>query len=273
MDENDPWEVEWRLSSTSEHESARRQNPHSCFAIVLYFRDQRSLDSDKPMSQALINLPTDQLLTKFGSGGHKPGSGSAAALLGLVACKLIQTVVTLSAGRDKYQGVEAQLTLANQDILDGIEPVLLMAMQEDSDQFDRVIAMRNQRDAEMDKLKKRQFAEQALHELRAATEIPIRIAETCLHLADRATLVFDLGFKAARGDSGVAISSALAGATGAISIIYLNLTSFKGSDWAVHTRKKADELSQRAQQLQASLLERILRLQKEAVDREPTSGE
>ena len=225
------------------------------------------------MPQALINLPTDQLLTKFGSGGHKPVSGSAAALLGLVACKLIQTVVTLSAGRDQYQGVEAQLTLANQDILDGIEPVLLAAMQEDSDQFDRVIALRNQRNAETDKVKKRQLAEQALSELRAATEIPIRIAETCIHLADRAMLVFDLGFKAARGDSGVAISSALAGATGAISIIYLNLTSFKGSEWAVNTRKKADELSKHAQQLQADLLERILRLQKEVLDREQPPNE
>jgi formiminotetrahydrofolate cyclodeaminase len=225
------------------------------------------------MPQALIKLPTDQLLTKFGSGGHKPGSGSAAALLGLVACKLIQTVVTLSAGRDQYQGVEAQLTLANQDILDGIEPVLLAAMQEDSEQFDRVIALRNQRNAETDKVKKRQLAEQALSELRAATEIPIRIAETCLHLADRAMLVFDLGFKAARGDSGVAISSALAGSTGAISIIYLNLTSFKGSEWAVHTRKKADELSEHAQQLQAGLLDRILRLQKEVLDREQPPNE
>lgn len=225
------------------------------------------------MPQALINLPTDQLLTKFGSGGHKPGSGSAAALLGLVACKLIQTVVSLSSGRDQYQGVKAQLTLANQDILDGIEPVLRAAMQEDSDQFDRVIALRNQRNAETDKAKKRQLAEQALSELRAATEIPIRIAETCLHLADRAMLVFDLGFKAARGDSGVAISSALAGATGAISIIYLNLTSFKGSEWAVNTRKKADELSEHAQQLQGGLLERILRLQKEVLDREQPPNE
>jgi formiminotetrahydrofolate cyclodeaminase len=225
------------------------------------------------MSQELIKLPTDQLLTKFGSGGHKPGSGSAAALLGLVACKLIQTVVTLSAGRDQYRGVEAQLTLANQDILDGIEPVLLAAVQEDSDQFDRVIGLRNQRNAETDKAKKRHLAEQALQELRAATEIPFRIAETCLHLADRAMLVFDLGFKAARGDSGVATSSALAGATGAISIIYLNLTSFKGGEWAVDKRKKADELSRHAQQLQAGLFERMIRLQKEVLDREKPSSD
>lgn len=223
------------------------------------------------MSQELIKLPTDQLLTKFGSGGHKPGSGSAAALLGLVSCKLLQTVISLSSGREKYQGVEQQLTLANQDILEDIEPILRTAVQEDSEQFDRVIESRRSRDAEKDSHKKRQLAEKALSELRVATDIPIRIAEACLLLADKALVVFDLGFKAARGDSGVAISSALAGASGAISIIYLNLTSFKGSEWAIQTRQKADELNVRVQRLQVQLADRIARLQQEVLDREPQS--
>ena len=223
------------------------------------------------MTQELIKLPTDKLLSKFGSGGHKPGSGSAAALLGLVSCKLVQTVVTLSAGRDQYQGVEAQLTLANQDIVAGIEPVLMAAVQEDSEQFDRVIEARRIRDAESDKAKKRPLADKALAELRIATEIPIRIAETCLLLAEKALVVFDLGFRAARGDSGVAISSALAGAAGAISIIYLNLTSFKGGEWASQTRYRADDLSQRVQALQLQLADRIGLLRQEVLAREGQS--
>lgn len=223
------------------------------------------------MAQELIRLPTDQLLSKFGAGGHKPGSGSAAALLGLVACKLIQTVISLTSGRDQYQGVAAQLTLANQDILGDIEPVLMAAVQEDSEQFGRVIQARLDRDAETDAARKRQLSEKALLELRAATVIPIRIAETCLVLAEKALLVFDLGFKSARGDSGVAISSALAGASGCISIIYLNLTSFRGGEWATEIRKKADGLSQRVQDLQLQLVERIDRLQQEVVRREVQS--
>lgn len=220
------------------------------------------------MTQTLIKLPADKLLEKFGSGGHKPGSGSAAALLGLISCKLVQTVVTLSAGRDKYQGVEAQLTLANQDILQGIEPVLLQAMQADSEQFDRVIEARRLRDREQDKSKKRQLSEKALAELRVATEVPLTIAETCIALAEKALVVFDLGFRAARGDSGVAIGSALAGASGAISIIYLNLTSFKGGEWAIQARTKADVLAQKTNLLQVQLAERIDHLRKEVTDRE-----
>ena len=220
------------------------------------------------MAQDLIKLPADQLLTKFGSGLHKPGSGSAAALLGLVSCKLVQTVISLSHGRDQYQGVQVQLTLANQDILGDIEPTLLSAVQEDSEQFDRVIKARRLRDDETDPGRKKQLSEKALNELRVATEIPIRIAETCLALAEKAIVVFDLGFKAARGDSGVAISSALAGASGCISIIYLNLISFRGGEWAIQIRERADDLSRRTQNLQIQLVERITRLQEEATKRE-----
>ena len=220
------------------------------------------------MSQPLITLPTDQLLSKFGSGGHKPGSGSAAALLGLVACKLLQTVVTLSAGREHYKGVEAQLTLANQDIITDVEPLLLSAVQEDSEQFDRVIVARRLRNRATDKTERRHLSETALAELRQATEIPLRIAEACLKLVEKGLVVFDLGFKAARGDSGVAVSAALAGASGSLSIIFLNLTSFKGGEWAVGMRQKADEHALRLQALQLELLERIARLQTEAVARE-----
>jgi formiminotetrahydrofolate cyclodeaminase len=208
------------------------------------------------------------LLTRFGSGIHKPGSGSAAALLGLVACKLVQTVISLSHGRDQYKGVAAQLTLANQDILGEIEPILTAAVQVVSEQFDKVINARRIRDAETDSTKKKVLSEKALNELRLATEIPIQIAETCLTLAEKAIAVFDLGFKAARGDSGVAISAALSGASGCISIIYLNLTNFRGGEWAVETRKKADDLSRRVQELQIQLVERIDRLRQEAINRE-----
>jgi len=222
------------------------------------------------MDYELIKLPANELLEKFGSGGHKPGSGSAAALLGLVSCKLIQTVVTLSSGRDKYNGVESQLTLANQSVCDDIEPILLCAVQEDSIQFDKVIEVRRERDAVKDDEKlKRHYSEKALTELRRATEIPFEIAETCIELAEKALVIFDLGFKAARGDSGVAISAALSGASGSISIIYLNLTSFKGGEWAIQMRVKADYLNSRIQKLQVELFDRINQLQREVVQREP----
>lgn len=213
-------------------------------------------------------MPTGKLLDRFGSGGHKPGSGSAAALLGLVSCKLIQTVVTLSNGRKEYQGVKEQLTLANQSVTDEIEPILYKALQEDSIQFDLVIQARLLRDAELDPAKKRVLSEASLAQLRKATDIPIIISENCLRLAERAITIFDLGFQSARGDSGVAISAALAASSGAISIIYLNLTRFRGGEWAIQKRKKADELFQQTQKLQLEMVSRLSSLQTEATSKE-----
>lgn len=200
-------------------------------------------------SGKLIRLPTDELLRRFGAGHATPGSGSASALLALVACKLLQTVVHCTQGRDKYEDVNEQLTLANQKIEQSYEPQLLNLIEEDSIQFGRVIQARQARDKESDAKARKRLREKSLAELRPATEIPIKIAECSLDLASEALVVFDLGYKSARGDSGVAMSAALAGATGALSIVYLNLTSFKGSRWAIDIRRRADKIQERTQKL------------------------
>lgn len=219
------------------------------------------MSNDENYTQ-LLTLPTEELLEKFGSGGHKPGSGSAAALLSVVACKLVQNVVSLTGGRDQYKGVTDQLALVNQGLLD-LEPPLLEAVERDSIQFNRVIEARRARDREKDTNARRALNSRALSELKAATEIPIEIAANSIRVAEQALLVFDLGFQSARGDSGVAISAALAGASGAVSVAYLNLTSFRGGQWAVQTRKRADELYEKVQGLQLEFATRVARLQSE----------
>jgi formiminotetrahydrofolate cyclodeaminase len=216
----------------------------------------------------LISLPTNRLLDKFGGGGHKPGSGSAAALLGMIACKLLQTVVELTNGRDRYLSVSRQLSLANEDVLAGIEPALREAFGEDSRLFDDVIQLRRARNAESDPTEKKRLGDRHLRKLQHATDLPLRIVKDCIQVAEHGITVFDLGFQAARGDSGVAISSALAGASGAISVVYLNLTYFRGGRWAQDVRKTTDGLNLQVQQLQQQLFERLARLGSEAKSRE-----
>lgn len=230
------------------------------------------LRMDKPDRYTkLLALPAERLLDKFGAGGHKPGSGSAAALLSLIACKLLQTVISLTHGRKRYAGVTEQLTLANQDMLSRVEPSLFEAFQNDSIQFDQVIQLRRARDAEAKPEERRSLSRLHLRELEAATEIPLQIARDSISVAEHGLAVFDLGFRSARGDSGVAISAALSGASGALSVVFLNLTSFRGSRWAVQTREEADMLNARVQELQGEMVTRLLRLRTEAVAKEPSS--
>lgn len=99
-----------------------------------------------------------------------------------------------------------------------------------------------------------------MEELYGASEIPLVVAEKCLLLAEHAITVFEVGFKAARGDSEVAIDSALSGTTGAVSIVYLNLSSFRGQPQARELLGRAEELEERANLLRAELQAKILEL-------------
>jgi formiminotetrahydrofolate cyclodeaminase len=221
----------------------------------------------KPIEQLkLLQLPASQLLEKFGSGGHKPGSGSAAALMGIIACKLLRTVITLTKTRDTYKENFDQLNLVDRQLIDRLEPFLIESVQSDAIQFDRVIKARRERDATTDSKEKKRLGEKALRELEKATEIPLEIAKYCIDLAERGLAVFDLGFRAARGDSGVAISAAISAANGSLFIVYLNLTQFKGGQWSVQIRNDANSLFSRSQSLQQDLFRRVTRLQEEGLE-------
>lgn len=178
-------------------------------------------------------------------------------------------MVTLTGGREAYADVQDQLSLVNQKTTAEVEPFLLRAIEDDSIQFARVVEARRRRDAAKTGSKQRKvLAERALDELRVATDLPLEIASHCLDLADRALVVFDLGFQSARGDSGVAVSAALSGAFGSLFIVFLNLTSFKGSEWAVRTRKRAEEQQVRANQIQLRLFQAMSRLHHEVLEKE-----
>ena len=216
------------------------------------------------MATDLTTLPFRELLGKFGSGGHKPGSGSAAAQHGLLSCALSKTVISLTLEKPEYAGAHENLRQIGQTISESIEPALWDAFTEDSVQFDKVIDLRRRRDAERDPAERWRLAREALDELRTSCEIPLRIAELCLDLGGHALTVFDDGFKHARGDSEVAIDSALSGATGSVSIVYLNLQSYRGDSAARDILRRAEDLEERARLLNTKLQTRIAELKSKA---------
>lgn len=216
------------------------------------------------MAIDLSKLPLEDLLGKFASGGHKPGSGSAAALQGLVSCALAKTVVELTRNRSKYRQVHAKLDSIKDKIANEIEPVLWQAFAADSKQFGKVIDARNARDREQEPFERWKLARRALKELYEANEIPLLIAEKCLLLAQHAATIFDIGFEAARGDSEVAIDAALSAVTGSVSIVYLNLSSFSGDAKAVDHLNRAVAIEEQANILKLELQGKINGLKSDA---------
>lgn len=216
--------------------------------------------------QTLMALPANQLLDKFGAGSHKPGSGSAAALMGILAGKLIITVGRLSLERPKYSKDHSKIQYIIDRIENDIEKELLKLFDQDAEIFDEVIKARLARDKAATEKEKRKFSEQANEKLREATEIPIRICESCIRLIDHGVAMFDMGFESARGDSGAGVSAAVAGAMSSVFVINLNLKSFKNSEWAKSRRKRVNELQKILEEKQFQAFGRVSQLKEEDVE-------
>jgi formiminotetrahydrofolate cyclodeaminase len=218
-----------------------------------------------PQSE-LLALPAGQLLEKFGSGTHSPGSGSAAALMGLLSCRLVQTVCTLSLSKEAYRRDHAKIELLSSSITSRKEPRLRELFQLDAVAFDKVFKERLERDQyDKDTKEYKRHSEKALDHLREATVIPFEIGEICLGLIDDGVAIFDMGFKAARGDTGAGVSAAVAGAMSAVFVINLNLKSFRGSDWARQQRTRCDQLHQRLSSKQLEAFGRVMTLRDEDI--------
>lgn len=214
---------------------------------------------------ALIDLPTATLLEKFGSRTHAPGSGSAAALMGLLSGRLIVTVANLSLRRSEYRNDHAKIELVSRKILGELEPSLRELFQRDAVIFDEVIKARVARDNASSDRDRRRYNELALEKLKVATDIPFQINDACLELIDHGAAVFDMGFKGTRGDTGAAISAAVAGAMAAIFVINLNLKSFRGSEWAIQQRKRCDNMHHLLARKQLDAFGRVMTLREEDI--------
>lgn len=191
------------------------------------------------MDGRLIDLPASKLLDKFGAGSHKPGSGSAAALQGMLASQLLLTVIELTCDPKRhgtYGRHVLRLTEIKARIVTHIYPELERLLHDDAIQFDQVIRLREARNAEEDQERLRALKLAAQQELKLATETPMQIANHCIEVAKAASFVFDRGFGSARGDTGVALHAAVSAVAGSVAIIDLNLLSLEDDDWTKDIR-------------------------------------
>jgi len=212
----------------------------------------------------LIELSTEELLKKFGSGKHKPGSGSAAAFQGMLSAKLIHTVIDLTKARENYKEWWADLKLMEADLDNRIYPTLENLFQLDSEQFDRVIQLRLALKAESNWTKRRTLKEELDEAMLPATETPISIGKMCVELAWFAIFICDHGFQAARGDSGVALNNLIGTIAGCLSIINLNLLSLGHDEQTEQIRLEAGRLKTAYMDLSIKAMERLNVLEKEA---------
>jgi formiminotetrahydrofolate cyclodeaminase/Zn-dependent peptidase ImmA (M78 family) len=219
------------------------------------------------MNGKLVDISTRKLLEKFGAGNHKPGSGSASAFQGMLAAQMLRTVIDLTNDPKRakvYSKFIAEFKRIMHEIDSRIYSKLEALFQQDSEEFDVVINLREERDKEKNLVRKRELSEKALNALVISTETPIEIAESCLDLVEFATFVFDNGFKAARGDSGVALNSALSAVASCLSIIELNLITLPVNERTDRVRQRKAAIKLKYDQLSLNANRALSILEKEA---------
>jgi len=217
------------------------------------------------MNKDFLEISTGDLLNMFGSGNHKPGSGSAAALEGMLSARLIQTVVRLTLRKEAYETHFERFLEIDSEIESRIYPALTKLFRQDSDEFDKVIKARTARNNETDIVRKFDLSEHVRIALKAATKTPVEIGNLCVELACFAQDLFDHGFRSARGDSGVALTTAVAAISGCISVIDLNLLSLPKDKWIDEIMPKIDQLKLNYQELSSGTAKKLHDLHQESV--------
>ncbi|TRY29777.1 cyclodeaminase/cyclohydrolase family protein [Aliiglaciecola sp. M165] len=244
------------------------------------------MDSNLVTTSRLLDRSVNNLLNDFGAGNSAPGSGSAAALMGILAGKLITTVCSLSIKKSeqeklgidngsiksnqlKYIQFENQFRFIIEDIQNNIEPQLKLLFEEDSREFEKVVKLRKQRiqaENESNKELQSKYNKESLDKLQQVTDFVFQISEQCFKLIDHGNFIFDKAYTAVRGDSGAAISAAIAGVTSSIFIINLNLVSLSRRNWSKEKKKACDDIYEKLQIKQLEAFSRVGALSSEVVE-------
>lgn len=216
-------------------------------------------------STDLLAKPTTELLSDFGSGNASPGSGSAAALMGLLSSKLLLTVCDISKRKPECKKNRKALDYVSSQVKSEIEPKLRILFERDAKDFDRVVELRRMRDNATDSKDKAALSREANELLEVATDHAIEITELCMRLVDHGVVIFENGWHAVRGDSGAAISSAVSGVMSGIFIISLNLKTLKDRKYSQSKLSQCSDLYSTLQSKQAAAFGCITSLNTEAI--------
>jgi formiminotetrahydrofolate cyclodeaminase len=204
----------------------------------------------------LFDLSTTELLTRFGAGNATPGSGCAAALMALLAAKLIAAVARMTVEKGKTHDVREQADVIIFALDSRICPRLKELFDEDARVFESVIVARKRRDGAIDPSEKRKYTQEASETLRQTTDVLLELVELSFQVMNHGLSIWKIGFRPAMGDAGAGISAAIAAITTCLLVANLNLRSAR-STWAREAKVRWDEISSRLSGAQEQLLSLI----------------
>jgi formiminotetrahydrofolate cyclodeaminase len=200
----------------------------------------------------------------FGSGQASPGSGSAAAFMGLLAAKLIITVCLKSIEKSNDEEKTKAFHYLTQEChkhYDGLRELF----EADAVEFRQVVDLRKQRDTAATSDDKAKFQRLANEGLEKTSGYVLQIMDRCRQLAQHGLVVFKDGWQYVQGDSGAAVSAAIGGILSGIFIINLNLKSLRSRQFARDNAQKTQEWYAIVEELQSKAFGHVATLNLETL--------
>ncbi len=217
-------------------------------------------------TQLLLELPTTQLLDNFGAGKPSPGSGSATALLGLLSAKMILTVCEISLRKNECISTHKEFRYIKDQIETKIEPKLKSLFEKDAQDFEKIVALRGLRDKTKKSSEKSRYSRESLSLLETTTDYIFEVSDIAISLIEYGIIVFENGWRTIRGDSGVAISTAMSSLMSSIFIINLNLKTLKHRSYAPNKLQDCQDLQKKLEFLQAKAFSYVVSIASESLE-------
>jgi methenyltetrahydrofolate cyclohydrolase len=191
------------------------------------------------MSERLTGKPVSTFLDELASSAPAPGGGSVAALAGALGAGLISMVNNLTVGKEKYAAVQGDIK-ALLTKSEALRKKLTELLEEDVVVYTKLNnTMKMPRDTDEQKAARAKAMDR---DLKAAAEVPLKVAEACVAVMDLCRPVAEKGNTNAVSDVGVGILMAEAGLRSAALNVLINLGWIKDAAYVADTRKKLDAL-------------------------------
>lgn len=187
----------------------------------------------------LTEKPVTAFLDELASSAPAPGGGSVAALSGALGAALVSMVCNLTVGKKKYADVQEDIKalLAQSEAL---RKELVELLDADVQVYTEVSrAMKMPRATDEEKAARTAAMQRAL---KAATDVPMQVAEACVEVMELCRPAAEKGNVNAVSDAGVAVLMAEAGLRSAALNILINLAWIKDEAFVAENRAKLDAL-------------------------------
>jgi formiminotetrahydrofolate cyclodeaminase len=191
------------------------------------------------MADRMIGKPVEIFLDELASSAPAPGGGSVAALSGALGAGLISMVCNLTLGKPKYAAVENDIA-AILEKSEGLRRELTGLIDADVQAYTALNqTMKMPRDTEEQKTVRAKAMDKAL---KAATDVPMRVAEACVKVMALCPEAAEKGNNNAVSDVGVGVLMSSVGLRSAALNVLINLKVIKDDNFVLSSRKKLDDL-------------------------------